>query len=326
MSKRVLKAVSSIYGRAFIAAGLFLAPAFLPDQRVSAEIVDRIVAVVNDSVITLSELNAAIAVAMERSGNPEKWKKDMVRTRSMVLDSLIEQKLVKQAADKAGIDVSQQEIDNAVEDIKERNNLTQEELVSALAESGITYSEYREQLREQIRQVKFINQEFRSKITISREDVENYYNRHIEEFTGPASYRLRVIFFTGTDKDLLALKIKTVFEALDKGEDFETLARQYSEGPTASSGGDLGYLRADEMDPSLREVASAMSPGSVSRPVRTPSGVYIIQLVDRIEGRPVPFEEVEDRIYDRLFKEALDRRYNHWLEEMKKVAHIDVRL
>ncbi len=308
-----------------VAAVFFLfAASFSGDTH--AEVVDRIVAVVNDSVITLSELDAAVAATKDRLKTETGTDKDPVQFRSMVLDRLIEQKLVKQAAEKAGVDVSEKEIDNAVEDIKRRNNISQDELLAALAQSGLTYEQYREQLEEQIRQVKFINQEFRSRITISDEDVESYYNQHIDEFTGPPSYRLRIIFFSDSDKKLLALKIKTVKEALESGEDFESVARQYSEGPAASTGGDMGYLRADEIDPVLLKTASSMSPGDVSEPVYTPSGVYIIELVDRRDGRPVPFEKVKKAIYDRLFKEALDKRYNHWLEEMKKKAHIEVRL
>ncbi|HXI10866.1 MAG TPA: SurA N-terminal domain-containing protein, partial [Thermodesulfobacteriota bacterium] len=119
---------------AFIAA--FASPS-------SAEVVDRIVAVINDSVITLSELNAATAVALDKLDAGEK--KDpakMEELRAKVLDGLVEQKLVKQAADKAGIDISEREIDNAVEDIKKQNNLTQESLLLALAQSGLTVREY----------------------------------------------------------------------------------------------------------------------------------------------------------------------------------------
>jgi len=147
-----------------------------------AEIIDRIVAVVNDSAITLSELDAATAGLGGIKGDDKEKKKRIIETKSQVLDQIIEKKLVEQASNKAGITVSEKEIDNAIEDVKQENNLGHEELLSALAKSGLTYKNYREQLKEQIRQVKFINKEFRSNIKISRDDVEAYYQQNKDSF------------------------------------------------------------------------------------------------------------------------------------------------
>src|SRR3972149_12325140 len=104
-----------------------------------AEIVDRVVAVVNDSAITLAELNAATAGLIDIKDSNKDKKKNIIETKSKVLDQLIEKKLVEQAANKAGITVSEKEIDNASEDVKQENNLGHEELLSALAKSGLTY-------------------------------------------------------------------------------------------------------------------------------------------------------------------------------------------
>ncbi len=288
------------------------------------EVIDRIVAIVNDSVITLSELNSASMVARERFGmNMDGMEED---TRTRVLETLIEQKLVKQASEKAGIDVSEKEIDNAIEDVKKQNRISHEELLSAIRSRGLTYEEYREQIREQIRQVKFITKEIRSKVSIQPEDIEDYYIQHIDEFRQPASYRIRVIYFGDTDRKLLKKKIGAVLDGIERGEDFSTLASRYSEGPTASSGGDLGYIKEGEMDETIEEVAKGLDIGEISEPFTTHAGTYIIQLVDRREGDAVPLEEVRDEIYDRLFEEAMRTRYRTWLEEMKKNSYIERRL
>src|SRR3990170_1130879 len=118
-----------------------------------AEIIDRIVAVVNDSAITLSELDAATAGLGGIKGDDKEKRKRIIETKSKVLDQIIEKKLVEQASNKAGITVSEKEIDNAIEDVKQENNLGHEELLSALAKSGLTYKNYREQLKELIRDV-----------------------------------------------------------------------------------------------------------------------------------------------------------------------------
>ncbi len=294
--------------------------------RARAEVVDRIVAIINNSIITQSELNAATAVAVEKlgvEGKDDPAKADEIK--SKILDSLIEQKLVKQASDRAGIDVSEREIDNAIDDVKKQNDMTQETLLIALARSGLTYKEYRDQMKEQIRQVKYINKEFRSKIAIQDSDLEEYYHRHIDEFMNPASYRMNMIFLSASDPERLAKKREIVEQGLAKGTDFRDLASHYSEGPAASLGGDLGYLHAGEMNSVIEQAAEKLSPGTISKPLVTPDGVYYIQLIDKKAATAKAMKDVKDQIYSELFKKIMDERFNFWLGEVKKYAHIEIR-
>ncbi len=292
-----------------------------------AETVDRVVAIINDSIITLSELNAATAVAIEKLGvksGEDKRKVDEVR--ATILDTLIEQRLVKQAADRAGIEISEREIDNAVDDIKKQNNMTQEQLLTALAQSGLTQKEYREQLKEQIRQVKFINKEFRSKISIQSEDVEDYYRQNAKEFGGPALYRMNMIFLPSDDRKAMGERLKLVTEGLGKGEDFRQLASHYSDGPSPSLGGDLGYLKSGEMESWIEEAAKTLKPGQASAAITRPEGVYFIQLTEYKPADTRPLSEVKGLIQDRLFKKIMDERFSFWLSEVKRYAHLEIRM
>lgn len=305
----------------FVLAALFAAP-----PRSGAEVVDRIVAIINDSIITLSELNAATAVAVEKLGVKERGAGTEQEIKNKILDSLIEQKLVKQASDKAGIEVSEREIDNAIEDVKAQNKMKQETLLLLLAQSGLTYNEYKEQIKEQIRQVKFINKEFRSKISIQPEDIEDYYRQNMAEFMDQASYRINMIFISSADKESFKLKSGEVAKALAGGGDFRDIAGHYSEGPAASMGGDLGYLRSGEMTGAIEEAAKKLEAGEIGGPVETPEGIYYIQLVDSNPSEARPFEAVRGEVHDRLFKKIMDERFNFWLSEVKKYAHIEIRL
>lgn len=311
----------------FIAALVFIAFFLFPVQA-RAEVVDRIVAVINDSIITLSELKAASAVAMEKLGvdggtiGPEKARE----MEGGILDGLIEQRLVKQAADKAGIEISEREIDNAVDDIKKQNRLTQEELLLALAENGLTQKEYREQLKEQIRQVKFVNREFRSRISIQPEDIEDYYRRNISEFQSPALFRLNVIFLPAGKKEVMKSRLRLITGGLEAGEDFRDLASQYSEGPAASAGGDLGYLKSGELEPWLEEAALRLKPGEVSPAVERPEGVYFVRLSEYLPQAPRPLAEVRGDIHEKLFRKIMDERYSFWLNETRKFAHVEIRM
>jgi peptidyl-prolyl cis-trans isomerase SurA len=284
------------------------------------EIVDRIVAVINDSIITLSELNAAMAL------DDERLKKSPEKALSATLEKIIEQKLIKQASDKTGIDVSEREVDNAVEEVLDQNSLSKERLTTELKKSGLTLAEYREQLKEQIRQVKFIDMEFRSKISISEEDIEDYYRRNIKEFYGPPTFRIRLILLSGEDKQLQSMRKKAVIDGIKAKEDFAELASQYSDDPSSESGGDLGYLNYGEIDLRLEKVASELKPGEVSRAVAGPGGSYFIKLEERRPGEPRPLEEMKGLIHKRLFDSTMDEMYGSWLEEIRSSAHIDIRL
>ncbi|MBI5048600.1 MAG: peptidylprolyl isomerase [Deltaproteobacteria bacterium] len=294
-----------------------------------AEIVDRVVAVVNDSAITLSELNVATAGLEDIKGNDKDKRKKIIETKSKVLDQLIEKKLVEQASNKAGITISEKEIDNAIEDVKRQNNVSQQELLSALARNGLTFKEYREQLKDQIRQVKFINKEFRSNAKISNEDIEAYYRQNQGKFSGPVTHRLRIISLLSSEQDKrkdIEKKADNILAAARGGEDFVRLAKEYSQGPNAKEGGDLGYIKAGEMDAAIERAATGLKTGEISNVIKTSTGFHIIQLIDKQGAAARPLSEVEDEIRNTIFQKVIDERYKLWLEEVMKKAYIEVRL
>lgn len=286
-------------------------------------------AVVNDSAITLSELNIATAGLGDIKGDDKEKRQKIIETKSKVLDQLIEKKLVEQAANKAGITVSEKEIDNAIEDVKRQNNIGQEDLLSALARNGLTFKEYREQLKDQIRQVKFINKEFRANVRVSDEDVEAYYKQNRDKFSGPAMYRIRIISFLlsgqGKGKDA-EKKAKDILAMARKGADFTKLASAYSEGPNVKDGGDLGYISPGEMDAAVEKAGGGLNIGEISDVIKTPTGFHIIQLIDRRKAEPKPVAAVLDEIKNIIFQKIIDERYKLWLEEMMKKAYIEVKL
>jgi len=294
---------------------------------VGAETIDRVVAIINDSIITLSELNAATAVEIEKLGVKGAGDKRKVEeVRATILDTLIEQRLVKQAADRAGIEISDREVDNAIEDVKRQNGLTHDQLLAALAQSGLTQKEYREQLREQIRQVKFINKEFRSKITVQPEEIEDYYRQNAREFGGPALYRMNMIFLPSADPKAMEEKLALVAAGIERGDDFRQLASHYSEGPAPSLGGDLGYMKSGEMALWIEDAVKSLSTGQASPAIRRPDGVYFVQLTDFQPSDTRPLSEVRPVIQEKIFRKIMDERFSFWLKEVKRSAHLEIRM
>ncbi|MBI5559688.1 MAG: SurA N-terminal domain-containing protein [Deltaproteobacteria bacterium] len=306
---------------AFIFLAAYAVPPAYP------EIVDRVVAVVNDGIITLSELNAETAVFLGglKGGEPPKAG-NAVETRSKVLDNLVEKMLMKQSAERAGIEVSEREIDNAVEDIKKQNNITQQTLLTALAQSGLTYAQYRDQLKEDIRRVKFANQQFRSRVSVRDEDVEEYYRQNMEQFFTPPSYNLRVLLLPAAEGELQKTRLAALEEEIKRGRDFAELIKEYSEGPDIQNGGDIGYVKSGEVSAQLEEAAKTLKKGEISPPITAPEGIYMIQLLDGVEGKAAPLEKVRDAIKNTIYQKTVEERYKLWITEMKRISHIDIRL
>jgi len=302
-----------------------LAAAVILPSTAGAVVVDKIVAVVNDSIITETELNAATAVAVGglRSGEQREYH---VNTKSVVLDNLIESSLIKQDAEKIGVEVSELEVDESIDSVLERNGLSQNELIAALEEKNLPYKEYRNQIRDELIRVKFMNARFRSRIEIRDENVEEYFNQHIDEYYAEPSVRLAVLLLTDGSKDVLQKKLKAIKQGLREGEEFTELVKQFSDGPTASQGGDIGYLQKGEISPLIENIADSMKEGEISKPVRAKKGIYIVKLIDRKEREPKLIKEVESQISNILYKKIMKERYEFWLDNMKKIAFIDVRL
>ncbi len=313
--------------RVFSLLVVFFSVSTLAPGHASAEVVDRIVAVVNDSVITLSELKAAMALAKDEAGEEGAGALPAgVELRSRVLDNLIEQKLVKQASDRAGIEISEIEIDRAISSVLEKNRIAKDALLVALAESGLTLSEYREQLRERLREQKFINSQFRSKVVLSPEEIEEYYIQNLERYYGPPAFRLAIIFFSNSDEELMKKRVEIVRSGLLAGEDFATLARDYSEGPATEEGGDLGLVNIDEFDSVIIDAAEKLGEGEVSGPVPGPEGVTFIKVIEKKVDEPRPLEELKGEIYQELYSKVLEEKFSNWLKESRVFSHIEVRL
>lgn len=304
---------------------LLIAVTIILPATTQALVIDRIVAVVNDRIITETELNAATAVAVGglKAGEQREYH---VKTKSLILDSLIESALIKQDAERIGIEVSELEIDESINSVMERNGLTENALIAALKENKLSYKEYRDQLRDEIIRVKFMGARFRSRIKIRDENVEEYFNSHIDEYYAEPSVRLAVLLLNDTDKKILQEKLKAIRQGLKDKEDFTELVKQFSDGSTAAQGGDIGYLHKSEISPLIESIADSLKEGEISKPVRAQKGIYIVKLIDRKGKEPRAIKEVEAQIRNIIYKKMLKQRYDYWLDDMKRTAFIDVRL
>ncbi len=297
-------------------------------QPAHGRVIDRIVAVVNDDIITLSELRMATSAFLaELEGG--KMEGDGAVERK-VLEMLIEERLILQAAERMGISVTERDVDRAIEEIKERSGMDDETFMRLLARNRMDYEDYRMRIRKEIIQVRLIERVINPRIIVTDEEVEVYYRRHKEEFTNPVEVRLRLIFLPfpeGTswlEKERVRSLAGEIEGRLRAGEDFARLAREFSRGPNREGGGDIGYVKEGEMAPDLERVAFGLEPGQVSGPIELERGIYILQVMDR-RGGIRPFEEVKGEIKKALFQRKGERMFREWIEDLKERSYIEVR-
>jgi len=300
----------------------------------SAEIVDRIVAVVNDDVITLIELNSSLKPYTEKIGSlgypPEKEQELLFKVRKDMLDRLINQKIEDQEIKRLKVDISEEQIDQTIERIKETNYLTDEQLRAALAKDGLTMEEYRKKIKSQILRTRLVNLKVKSKIVITKEDVKAYYEKHIEDYGGKQKYHLRniimkVSLFSDTKKKLeIQARMDEILEKLKAGESFEVLAAKYSESPAASDGGDLGEFEFDSLSPQLQKAIEKIKPGEFTPVLDTDQGYQIFFIEEILSAQGKTLEEVTPEIESKLFNESIDKKYRAWIGDLKEQSVIKI--
>jgi peptidyl-prolyl cis-trans isomerase SurA len=299
-----------------------------------AEVVDRIVATVNDEIILLYDLNQTIKPYIERikasNYSYEKERQLLFKIREEALNMLLERKLAEQEIKQYKISVSQQEINNAIEEMKKSTFITDEELRGELNRRGLTLEAYRKQIEEEILREKLISREVKSKIVITTEDIKTHYDNNKDLYSGKKKYHLRNIIMKvpedadETKKLIIFRKMEAVLSELNQGEPFEKQARIYSESPLASEGGDLGMFEAKDLSPQLQEAVKVLKEGEYTPVLDTDQG-YQILYVQEIQKSPgKTLEEATPEILQKLYKENVNIKYATWLKDLKTRSHIKI--
>ncbi len=298
----------------------------------SAEILNRVVAVANNEIITLHELNAKIKVitGLDPIGLKERDEQGYLKAGRQILDQLINEKLAQEKVSEFGINVSSAEVDRAIERIMRNTSATREGILAHLKEQGKSYEWYRETIKNQLKRMRLINQQVKSKIIIREERIKEYYNEHKDEYRLEEKVRLAVIFLgqknLSDSKEARHLRRRAdrIVSRLKNGEDFAKLAREFSRGPGADEGGDIGLFKASQLDPELKDIVKAMPVGDISEPIINPSGIRIFKLVEKQEKKLRTMEEVRDGIYRKLYLEEVDKMYSSWVKELREKAYIKI--
>lgn len=296
-----------------------------------AVMLDRVVAVVNKEVITWSELYKMMeyeASDQVRAMSEQDRMKVFKDNEAVFLDRLIDVRLEVQEAGKIGLEVSSEEVKEAIEDIKKKYSLTDKALEESLKKDGLTFEEYKKRLSEQILVGQLANKEIRSKIVLSEGETKKYLDANRDKFGDSETFRLRQIILKkpehDADKKAVEEKASLIIQRLKAGDDFSALAREYSDDSSGKMGGDLGYIKKSYMAKEFIEVLSHMKVGDFSNPFWTEKGLHIIKLDEKVP--PKTATEVMDNVRKQLAEAQFSEKYKSWIKGLREKARIEIRL
>ena len=296
-------------------AGLVLS---LMAATASAETLSKIAAVVNEDIITTRQLDSRLsAEAPGVSGAGQQ---------RQMLDVMIGELLMQQRAEEIGIVVSDEDVEKAITDVETQNNISREQLEQALIAQGLTMTRYRNQLTNQILRYKLMGREVQSKVDITRQEVRNYYQEHLDDYRQSAHTRLsRLSFPVTTDSQQAQQNADLARRKLVEGVTVDQVLLDLS-GHTQVEGGDMGAFKPGELSPAFEEAISALEIGGISDVLPLGGMLHLLKVEERNSGGVADLANVEADISELLRKKKMEAKLEQWRTDLKGDAYIDIRL
>jgi peptidyl-prolyl cis-trans isomerase C len=253
---------------------------------------------------------------------------DEAQLKEGVLNQLIGSELLYQEAKKEGIKIDQKKVDDRLTQWKKRFT-NEEQYKKAMKESHLSESLMKSDIQRGMTIETFVVDRFVDKTTVPEKEIKAYYDSHANLFKQPEQVRASHILIKvepkadESEKAEALKKIKEVQEKQKKGEDFAELAKTYSQGPSSSKGGDLGYFRRGQMVPPFESAAFKLAPGQVSDIVKTRFGYHLIKVVDKKPESTVPFDQIKGRIGQYLKQEKIQKEVRQLVDKLRKEATVE---
>ena len=304
---------------------------------VRAEVVDKIVAVVNDEIITLYEFNTAFEPYRKNIENTYKGAdKEAViqQTRQAFLQRLIDNMLIEQEAKKsgAGIMVKDEEVTEVLQDMLAKQKLNMQQYLKNLAKEGNTLEFVKKEIRGQMIRARLLRREVKSKILVTDEEIGEYYNKNRRDYEGKETVRIKQLLLLLPPNASAAIKAKIKNQALElrkrimDGESFDLLIIKYSQGPAAAQGGDVGYIERGTIIPEVEAAAFTLPIGQISDVIESSVGFHIIQVLDKKGAGLKPIAAVREEIKTKLEDEKLETKFDEWMASVRAKSHIEIKL
>ncbi|MEW5734386.1 MAG: SurA N-terminal domain-containing protein [Thermodesulfobacteriota bacterium] len=310
------------------AAGLFFSAA------ARAELVDRIVAVVNNDVIRLSDLEKVLAPYMEKlkaaGYSPEKEREWMFKIREDALNGLIDRKLVDQESDQLKIKVDDKEVDAMIEQIKKESNMTDETLRAALAREGETMDSFRKKRREEMLRARLMDMQVTSRVVITQEEIERIYQENKDHYAGKELYHLRLALIP-LSPNASPEETKSAREALVEltdvlaaGKSFDDAAAEAVAKHPEMETSDLGLFEIPELTDEVQKDIAGKKAGEPSSIRRTDQGLRFVFLEEIQRTPDVSLTQAEPEIRRKIYTRIVNEKYDQWLSDLRKRSYVKI--
>ncbi len=330
---------------ALLLAILVAAPLLLGQEET---VVEEIIARINNSIVTRADLRRAREqlIAETRQQDPNNAAQEEKDREKDLLRDLIDQQLLLQKGEELGINADTEVVKKLDELRKQMHAESMEELEKAAQAQGVSFEEFKQNLKNNIITQRVISQEVGGHITVLPTEIQQFYDQHKAEMERPEQVRLSEILISTqppvvkTEKGKPALPPETpsaetvakaqakadqVYALLKKGGNFTDLAKQYSDGPTSASGGDLEYFKRGTLSKELEQQVFSMKAGDFTEPIRTNQGFVILKVTEhQVAGVP-PLKEVEGRIQEQLYMTKMQPALRDYLTKLRENAYIDIK-
>lgn len=298
-----------------------------------AAVIEQLIAVIDGEPYTLSNINAYAKTKLGRPFPSGDLKQIDDKDRG-ILEQFITDKLLEAEVREAGIIVSDVDVDQYIEQVKKNNRLSDEDLKVALSRENQTLAGYKASVKAEIEKSDLVDRQVRRKVTISDDDVERYYKLNSSKFRNNDRARIRHILLRLAENaqpetvESVMAKGKEIYKRITAGEDFATLAREFSQGAGQAEGGEIGWVNRGTLIAGIEDVAfKKLSVGQVSEPFRTSMGVHIVKLEGRDAGNLLPLSSVAPRIKEELTNKALEERFAKWVKtDLRRKHRVDIKV
>lgn len=294
------------------------------------QVIEEIVARVNDEMISRNEYERQRQELRRELGEQYSGEKleEVFHDRELqLLRDMIDQVLLVQRGREMGVSVETDVIKRLDEMRQQMGLKTLEELERAMVAQAMNLEEVKTRIRNNLLTNQVIQRMVTGRVHTSQDEVQGYYQTHQAEFQQQESYRLREILVATQDRtdEEARARVQEALEKIRKGEKFEELAQQYSDAPTAQSGGELGAFERGRLAPEIEAAVSKLLPGGVADPIQTRHGYLILQLVEYTPAGVPPLEKVEDEIRQQIFMTKVQPTLRQVLSELRENSFVEVK-
>lgn len=300
-------------------------------------VVDRVVAVVNEAIVLESELNVQLLPYEDDVEGIEDEKERARRRdklRAQVLDEMINEELIVEAAREARLEeISSKEVDEIIRETREEHKLDEATFQQALAAQGYTLAQYRNNMRRQLTRLRAVKMLVAPKVNVTDDEIRARYDQMVRRSEEVSKVRLSHIQISVPDRptegELSAARAEATkaMERVKAGEVFAEVAKQVSDDTrTAASGGELGWIERNTLDPHWESVVFGMEPGETRGPISGPKGLHVFHVAEVERNAMKSFDALKEQLRGELQQREMQRETTQWIEELRKKAYIELKL